>query len=601
MVGGEERRLSFRVHAHSQGVHCKVVWGRSAGQDPFAQCTALEVVLVGARWLRGTGLQVCVVDRQTVSALALLHGLAKASALQRSPAHVRHKNVRTQISSREQAPGEVGDLGRGPQRPVVGVVPAPIFGAALKILRHVQKGAPQWAFGVVHGAGPLFGLLRALVARLPLLCVAVAAMDLGVVVGGGPGRLGEGHLRPALGQLARHVPLGRRGEVRLHDVGVAVHHVLPAVALHRVHGLARRPHQRRAVEAVVPVIPILSLPRRQVEVGSLGRVAPGRPRLALGARGLALLLQRLAVAATALATTALLGRGAGLAALRLLLLQPLHHGRVPRQVLHRQVRVDPPDDLHLHITRNRRGRLLVPERPLLGRELAGEGGQLLGLVLLEAQAEELEAELLGLFLAATAAAATGAAAAAVLVFAQSVVLERKAKGALALLGGRRQSLVVLRRRRRVEIPVLLRRPPLQGGGRVVLLVMVDGSLLPVADDVWLAVVLVVGPLPHAPRGGRGHGARVRGRALLRRLQRLQRLRLLLMLLLLMLLLLMLMLMYPLVQVVPLAAAADEGRRDEVGLRRHDEVALGTGVDLALTHQHVQCMPQDLRARRGHTC
>ena len=139
----------------------------------------------------------------------------------------------------------------------------------------------------------------------------------------------------------------------------------------------------------------------------------------------------------------------------------------------------------------------------------------------------------------------------------------------------------------MEVPVLLGYPPLQCG-RV--LVMVTRSFLPVADDVRFAVVLVVGPLPHAARGGRGHDSGVRGRALLRRLQVLQRLRLLLQVL-----------WYPLVQMVPLAAAADEGRRDEVRLRRHDEVALGAGVDLALTHQYVQRMPQDLRAGSGHTC
>lgn len=45
--------------------------------------------------------------------------------------------------------------------------------------------------------------------------------------------------------------------------------------------------------------------------------------------------------------------------------------------------------------------------------------------------------------------------------------------------------------------------------------------------------------------------------------------------------------------VPLAVSPNEGRRDEVCLLGDNEVTLRGGVDLPLSDQHVECVPQNL--------
>lgn len=50
--------------------------------------------------------------------------------------------------------------------------------------------------------------------------------------------------------------------------------------------------------------------------------------------------------------------------------------------------------------------------------------------------------------------------------------------------------------------------------------------------------------------------------------------------------------------VPLAVSPNEGRRDEVCLLGDNEVTLWGGVDLPLSDQHVECVPQNLHTWSG---
>lgn len=109
--------------------------------------------------------------------------------------------------------------------------------------------------------------------------------------------------------------------------------------------------------------------------------------------------------------------------------------------------------------------------------------------------------------------------------------------------------------------------------------MCAGHVLPVGVVVGVAVVLVVRSLPDASGGGWRHGTRMRGgTGLLLHAVR-----------------------YPLVQVVPLAVSPNEGGRDEVCLLGDNEITLRGGVDLSLSDQHVERVPQNLHTRSGDAC
>lgn len=93
--------------------------------------------------------------------------------------------------------------------------------------------------------------------------------------------------------------------------------------------------------------------------------------------------------------------------------------------------------------------------------------------------------------------------------------------------------------------------------------------------VRVRVILARGPLSQAAGRGRRDVPGLRRSALLRRLR------------------LRLALGQPVVQVIPLVVGSDQGGGDKVGLRGHNEVALRGRVDLPLSHQHVEGVPQDL--------
>lgn len=105
------------------------------------------------------------------------------------------------------------------------------------------------------------------------------------------------------------------------------------------------------------------------------------------------------------------------------------------------------------------------------------------------------------------------------------------------------------------------------------------DVLPVAVVVGVTMVLVVRSFPDTSRSGGCHGTRVRRGTRL-------------------LLLLLHAFRYPLIQVVPLAVSPNEGRRDEVCLLGNNEITLWGGVDLPLSDQHVERVPQDLHTWSG---
>ncbi len=102
------------------------------------------------------------------------------------------------------------------------------------------------------------------------------------------------------------------------------------------------------------------------------------------------------------------------------------------------------------------------------------------------------------------------------------------------------------------------------------------DVLPVAVVVGVTMVLVVRSFPDTSGSGGCHGTRVRrGTWLLLHAFR-----------------------YPLIQVVPLAVSPNEGRRDEVCLLGNNKITLWGGVDLPLSDQHVESVPQDLHTWSG---
>lgn len=53
--------------------------------------------------------------------------------------------------------------------------------------------------------------------------------------------------------------------------------------------------------------------------------------------------------------------------------------------------------------------------------------------------------------------------------------------------------------------------------------------------------------------------------------------------------------YPLIQMVPFTVSSYEGRRYEISLWSHDEIAIWSRVDFPLPYQRVQCVPQNFLA------
>ena len=150
--------------------------------------------------------------------------------------------------------------------------------------------------------------------------------------------------------------------MRLNHVWVAMHDEVIPFVFNDEAALPGGPGKRVA-KVILPVA-------WDIQMGTIRWVSLGHSRLAVRPR----LSVGLAVSPALFTSSTVMGRGPGFTPVRLLFFKFLHQRSVPHDIFHGQVRVNTPDDLHLHLPRDGGRCVLVSQGPLFRRKLGGEVG-----------------------------------------------------------------------------------------------------------------------------------------------------------------------------------------------------------------------------------